>query len=188
MKKIIIFASGSGTNAERITTYFQEKGNAEVTLIITNNPQAGVLSRAKRLGVPTLVADRNTLYHSEIVLSLMKQLQPDLIVLAGFLWKFPTPIIEAFPNRIINIHPALLPKYGGKGLYGHFVHEAVIAHGESESGITIHYVNEHYDQGTIIYQAKTEVERSDNAERLAEKIHSLEYRHFPEVIERLLFP
>lgn len=186
MKKILIFASGSGSNAERIATYFAEKGTAQVCVILSNNPRAGVLERAKRLSIPALVFDREAFYKRDVVLNIIKAEQPDLIVLAGFLWKVPAYLTEAYPNQIVNIHPSLLPKYGGKGMYGAHVHEAVIANGEKESGISIHYVNEHYDEGNIIYQAKTTVLPTDTAESLAEKIHLLEYEHFPHVIEEVL--
>ncbi|GIJ97262.1 phosphoribosylglycinamide formyltransferase [Capnocytophaga stomatis] len=186
MRKIIIFASGSGSNAERIATYFKENDEVEVSLILSNNPKAGVLERAKRLQIPSIVFDRQAFYHSEVVLDIVKSQKPDLIILAGFLWKFPENIIEKFPNKIVNIHPSLLPKYGGKGMYGSFVHQAVIENKETESGITIHYVNENYDEGAIIFQAKTTVSENDTADSLAEKIHQLEYKHFPEVIASLL--
>ena len=186
MQKLVIFASGSGSNAERIATYFAEKGTAQVQAILCNNPQAGVLARAKRLAIPSIVFDRQAFYHSDIVLNILKSLQPDLIVLAGFLWKVPPYLTEAYPSKIINIHPSLLPKYGGKGMYGAHVHQAVIDNSETESGITIHYVNEHYDEGNIIFQAKTEVLPTDTPDTLAEKIHQLEYQHFPEVISKLV--
>lgn len=186
MRKIVVFASGSGSNAERIATYFQEKRTAQVSLILSNNPQAGVLARAKRLAIPTVVFDRQAFYHSSVVLDLLKAQQPDLIVLAGFLWKVPEALTEAYPNQIVNIHPSLLPKYGGKGMYGAHVHTAVIEHAETESGITIHYVNEHYDEGNIIFQAKTDVLPTDTPDTLAEKIHLLEYEHFPKIIEQLI--
>ncbi|GIJ93576.1 phosphoribosylglycinamide formyltransferase [Capnocytophaga stomatis] len=186
MRKIIIFASGSGSNAERIATYFKENDEVEVSLILSNNPKAGVLERAKRLQIPSVVFDRQAFYHSEVVLDIVKSQKPDLIILAGFLWKFPENIIEKFPNKIVNIHPSLLPKYGGKGMYGSFVHQAVIENKETESGITIHYVNENYDEGAIIFQAKTTVSENDTPDSLAEKIHQLEYKHFPEVIASLL--
>nr|WP_314290201.1 phosphoribosylglycinamide formyltransferase [uncultured Capnocytophaga sp.] len=186
MKKIIVFASGSGSNAERIATYFREKGTAELSLILCNNPQAGVLQRAKRLEIPSLVFNRQAFYNSEVILNILKNYQPDLIVLAGFLWKVPPYLTETYPDKIINIHPSLLPKYGGKGMYGIRVHQAVIDHHETESGITIHYVNEHYDEGNIIFQAKTTVLPTDTPETLAEKIHSLEYEYFPKTIEKLL--
>ena len=186
MKKIVVFASGSGSNAERIATYFSEKGSAQVSLILCNNLQAGVLERAKRLDIPSLVFNRQAFYKTNVVLDVLKTQQPDLIVLAGFLWKVPENLITAYPNRILNIHPSLLPKYGGKGMYGSHVHEAVIANAEKESGITIHYVNEHYDEGNIIFQAKTTVLPTDTPDTLAEKIHLLEYEHFPKIIEKLL--
>ncbi|MFJ1472639.1 phosphoribosylglycinamide formyltransferase [Capnocytophaga cynodegmi] len=186
MKKIIIFASGSGSNAERIATFFKDDKNIQVSLILSNNPKAGVLERAKRLQIPSIVFDRQAFYHSEIVLDIIQSQNPDLIILAGFLWKFPENIIKNFPNKIINIHPSLLPKYGGKGMYGGFVHQSVIENREPESGITIHYVNENYDEGTIIFQTQTEVSANDTPETLAEKIHQLEYEHFPKVIASLL--
>ena len=186
MKKIVVFASGSGSNAERIATYFAEKGSAKVCLILCNNPQAGVLARAKRLEIPSFVFDRQAFYKTNVVLDVLATQQPDLIVLAGFLWKVPENLIAAYPNRILNIHPSLLPKYGGKGMYGAHVHQAVVANGEKESGITIHFVNEHYDEGNILFQAKTEVLPTDTADTLAEKIHLLEYEHFPKVIEEWL--
>ncbi|MFJ1322531.1 phosphoribosylglycinamide formyltransferase [Capnocytophaga canis] len=186
MRKIVIFASGSGSNAEQIVAYFNEKNTAKVSLILSNNPNAGVLARAKRLEVPALTFDRQAFYHTNVVLDILKNEAPDLIVLAGFLWKFPEHIISEFPNRIVNIHPSLLPKYGGKGMYGNFVHQAVIDHKEAESGITIHYVNENYDEGAIIFQAKTEVSTNDTAETLAQKVHLLEYEYFPKIVEQLL--
>ena len=186
MKKIVVFASGSGSNAERIATYFAEKGSAKVCLILCNNPQAGVLARAKRLEIPSLVFDRQAFYKTNVVLDVLATQQPDLIVLAGFLWKVPENLIAAYPNCILNIHPSLLPKYGGKGMYGTHVHQAVVANGEKESGITIHFVNEHYDEGNILFQAKTQVLPTDTADSLAEKIHLLEYEHFPKVIEKWL--
>lgn len=185
-KKIVVLASGNGTNAERIITFFRENGLAEVTLVITNNPKAGVLERCQRLGVETMVASRDDFYNNQRVFSKLKIVRPDLIVLAGFLWLIPAEIIRAFRDRIINIHPALLPAYGGKGMYGHHVHEAVIAAKEEKSGITIHFVNEKYDQGDILFQADTLITPDDTPESLAEKIHHLEYRYFPEIIESLL--
>ncbi|MEM6687727.1 MAG: phosphoribosylglycinamide formyltransferase [Bacteroidota bacterium] len=186
MKRIAIFASGSGTNAENIIRYFQERTNASVIQILTNNPYAKVLDRAKNHKISGLSFNRTALYRSNDVLNLLQNAEIDLIVLAGFLWKFPEHILAAFPNKVINIHPALLPKYGGKGMYGAHVHKAVIANKEIESGITIHFVNEHYDEGAIIFQAKAAVTDTDTPETLAEKIHQLEYKHFPEVIEHVL--
>lgn len=186
MKKIVIFASGSGSNAERIATYFRENNQAEVSLILSNNPSAGVLQRAKRLQIPSIVFDRRAFYHSDVIQEMVKYQNPDLIVLAGFLWKFPENMIEQFPNKVVNVHPSLLPKYGGKGMYGSFVHQSVIENQETESGITIHYVNKNYDEGAIIFQTKTEVSKDDTPETLANKIHQLEYEHFPKVIASLI--
>lgn len=188
MKRIIIFASGSGTNAENIIKYFHEQKIAEVTHVFSNNLRAKVLKRAHVLKVKALHFDKESFYDTNEVLNVMKDAKPDIIVLAGFLWIFPKKIIDAFPNKIINIHPALLPKYGGKGMYGNYVHEAVVRNKEKESGITIHYVNEHYDEGIIIFQAKTPVLEGDTAEDVANAIHQLEYEYFPVVIKKLLFP
>lgn len=185
-KKLVILASGSGSNAERIVSFFRKNGAAEVSLVITNNPKAGVLERCRRLEIPTMIANRDDFYTNHKVLQLLKVEQPDLIILAGFLWLIPTEILMTFANRIINIHPALLPKYGGKGMYGHHVHEAVIANHEIKSGITIHFVNEIYDAGQIIFQAETPLTTTDTPESLAEKIHQLEHKHFPEIIQSLL--
>ncbi|MEE1961476.1 phosphoribosylglycinamide formyltransferase [Allomuricauda taeanensis] len=186
MKQIVILASGSGSNAENIITYFKENPLVTVSSVLTNKHTAKVLERCDRLEVPAFYFNKVALTKSDAVVEVLKSLQPDLIVLAGFLWKIPTNIIEAFPNKIINIHPALLPKYGGKGMYGAKVHQAVKENSETETGITIHYVNEHYDEGAIIFQAKTKVEPSDDADSIAEKVHQLEYEHFPKVIEKLL--
>jgi phosphoribosylglycinamide formyltransferase-1 len=187
MKRIVIFASGSGTNAENLITYFKNSGHYAVVLMLTNNPQAKVLERAKRLKVSALSFNKIAFTETEDVLNILKVFKPDLIVLAGFLWKFPETILNEFPNKVINIHPALLPKYGGKGMYGNFVHEAVVANKETETGITIHYVNEHYDEGAIIFQAKCKVNPKDSPEDVASKIHELEMEHFPRVVEELLF-
>ncbi len=185
-KKLVILASGNGSNAEQIITHFRRNGLAEVSLVVTNNPRAGVLERCRRLDVPTMVANRDDFYVNQVVLQRLKLEKPDLVVLAGFLWLIPAEIIQAFRNRIINIHPALLPKYGGKGMYGHHVHEAVIAANESKSGITIHYVNEKYDEGSTIFQAEVPLEKGETPDSLAQKIHLLEYQHFPEIIESIL--
>lgn len=185
-KKIAIFASGNGTNAERIMSHFQDNESGEVLLVLSNKAEAGVLQRAARFGVRTRVFDRDSFYNTSEIMDLLLNLGIDLIVLAGFLWLIPAVLIRAFPDRIINIHPALLPKYGGKGMYGRRVHEAVLENGEKESGISIHYVNEVYDEGKIIFQARCRVEPDDTPESLAERIHTLEYRHFPEIIEKLL--
>ncbi|TPN87753.1 phosphoribosylglycinamide formyltransferase [Aquimarina algicola] len=186
MKRIIIFASGSGTNAENIITHFQKQKTAEVTHVFSNNLRAKVLKRAHNLGVRALHFDRESFYDTNDVLNVLKDAQPDLIVLAGFLWKFPEKIISVFPEKVINIHPALLPKYGGKGMYGHHVHEAVVRNKEKESGITIHYVNENYDEGAIIFQEKTPITQNDAPEDVAKAIHQLEYKYFPIVIEKVL--
>ena len=185
-KKIVIFASGSGTNAENIIKFFQKTENTRVQAVFSNKKFAGALERAHKLGIKALHFDRDAIYNSNDILNLLKDMDPDLIVLAGFLWLFPSNIIQQFPDKIINIHPALLPKYGGKGMYGAKVHEAVIARKEKESGITIHYVNEKYDEGQTIFQATTLIDQNDDATSLAEKIHELEYKHFPEVIQQLL--
>jgi len=186
MKRIVIFASGSGTNAENIIKHFQRKKNAEVTHVFSNKSHAKVLNRAHALKIQALHFDREALYQTNDVLHILLDAQPDLIVLAGFLWIFPKKIIDKFPKKVLNIHPALLPKYGGKGMYGHHVHEAVVQNQEKESGITIHYVNEHYDEGAIVFQAKTAISSEDTPDDVAHKIHQLEYKHFPEVIEQVL--
>ncbi len=186
MKKIILFASGSGSNVENIINYFTGKPEVSVGAVLTNNKHAGVLERCDRLRVSALYFNRQAFYHSDVVFGVLQHLRPDLIVLAGFLWKLPENIVVAYPGRIINIHPALLPKYGGKGMYGMKVHQAVRESGDRETGISIHYVNEQYDEGTIIRQVKYHIEDADTAESIAEKIHALEYEHYPKVIEQLL--
>ncbi|MCK0123314.1 phosphoribosylglycinamide formyltransferase [Gelidibacter sp. F2691] len=186
MKRIVIFASGSGTNAENLIKYFHNRETGSVIQVLTNNPHAKVLDRCKTLKVSALSFNRIAFTQTDDVLNILKASQPDLIVLAGFLWKFPDFILHEFPDKVINIHPALLPKYGGKGMYGSFVHEAVVANKETETGITIHYVNEHYDEGAIIFQEKYEVSPTDTAETVAAKIHDLEMEHFPQVVEKLL--
>lgn len=187
MKRIVIFASGSGTNAENLIKFFHNRENASVIQVLTNNPRAKVLDRCKKLNVNALSFNKIAFTKTNDVLDLLKNKQPDLIVLAGFLWKFPENILAHFPNKVINVHPALLPKYGGKGMYGMHVHEAVVNNKEKETGITIHYVNEHYDEGAIIFQAKCKVNPTDSAEDVAEKIHLLEMKHFPEVVNDVLF-
>ncbi len=186
MKRIVIFASGSGSNAENLIKFFHNSDIGSVIQVLTNNPQAKVLDRCKKLKVSALSFNRIAFSQSNDVLNILKASQPDLIVLAGFLWKFPEFILHEFPNKVINIHPALLPKYGGKGMYGDFVHQSVVANKEPETGISIHYVNEHYDEGATIFQAKCEVTTSDSAETVAAKIHELEMEHFPKVVEGLL--
>ncbi|MGI9541859.1 MAG: phosphoribosylglycinamide formyltransferase [Cyclobacteriaceae bacterium] len=184
-EKIAIFASGSGTNAENICRYFEGHPRIEVALILTPNPQAGVLERAKTLGIPSVVFNRAS-FREKAFLQTLAQYQTTFVVLAGFMWLVPSYLIESFPNRIVNIHPALLPKFGGKGMYGMHVHEAVLTAKEGESGITIHYVNQRYDEGKIIFQATCPVDEDDAPEHLAEKVHQLEYLHYPQVIEKLL--
>ncbi|GAA3572792.1 phosphoribosylglycinamide formyltransferase [Snuella lapsa] len=186
MKRIVIFASGSGTNAENLIKFFQNSQKASVVQVLTNNPQAKVLDRCKTLKVSALSFNNIALKQTPDVLNILKASQPDLIILAGFLWKFPENILNEFPNKVINIHPALLPKYGGKGMYGMHVHNAIVANNEKETGITIHYVNEHYDEGAIIFQAKCTVFPNDSAEDVAAKIHELEMEHFPKVVNQLL--
>lgn len=186
MKKIAILASGSGTNAERITKHFKHHPEINVDIILSNRTNAYVLERARKLGVESGVFTREELKDpSGIALDLQKR-GINLIVLAGFLWLIPGAMLKAFPGKIINIHPALLPDYGGKNMYGMRVHEAVIAAGDNESGITIHFVDEIYDHGKIIFQARCPVIKGESPEKLAERIHELEYKHYPEVIESLL--
>lgn len=185
MKKILLFASGTGSNVENIIQYFKNDPNTNIVGVFSNNPNARVLEKAKRYNIPTLVFDRNEL-SEDFVRNKIAELKPDLIVLAGFLWKFPKHIIADYPNKIINIHPALLPKYGGKGMYGMKVHQTVLDNQEKETGITIHYVNEHYDEGEFIFQQKVNVEDCKTPEEIVAKVHELEHKHFPEVIERLL--
>lgn len=185
-KTIVLFASGSGTNVEKIVRNFQDVPEVSISAVLSNKKDAQVLQRCDTLDVSGLYFNRNAFYKSDVVLNILEALQPDLIVLAGFLWRVPEKIIRAFPNKIINIHPALLPKYGGKGMYGDKVHKAVKANGDTETGITIHYVNERYDEGAIIHQAKTAISTGDSAEDIAEKIHALEYGHYSKVIEKLL--
>lgn len=187
MKRIVIFASGSGTNAENIIKFFHNSEHASVVLVLTNNPHAKVLDRCKNLKVSALSFNKIAFSETNDVLNILKASKPDLIVLAGFLWRFPEFILNEFPNKVINVHPALLPKYGGKGMYGRYVHEAIVANKEVETGITIHFANEHYDEGAIIFQAKCMVSDTDTAEDVAAKIHELEMEHFPKVVEKLLF-
>ena len=187
MKRIVIFASGSGTNAENLIRFFHNNSEAGVVQVLTNNPRAKVIERCNQLKVSCLSFNRTALYDSEDILDILNLKDPDLIVLAGFLWKVPESLIMAFPGKIINIHPALLPNYGGKGMYGMHVHRAVIANGEKESGISIHYVNENYDEGAIIFQAKCDINQGETPESLVAKIHELEMEHFPKVVESLLF-
>lgn len=182
MKKIAIFASGSGSNAENIIQYFAQKPQFCVKSVFCNVPDAYVLERAKKYRIPSFVFNREEFRNPDKVFRQLQEQEIDFIVLAGFLWLMPSFITAAWPNKIVNIHPALLPAYGGKGMYGHHVHEAVIAAGEKESGITIHYDNDHYDQGAIIFQAKCPVLPTDTPDDLAARVHELEYRYFPQII------
>lgn len=184
MKKIAIFASGSGSNAENIVQYFKGRENLNIECIYSNKKDAFVLERARKYQIATKIFSKEEFYSTDIVLKDLKDRGVDLIVLAGFLWLIPQNLLEQF--TIINIHPALLPKYGGKGMYGHKVHEAVVSNGEKESGITIHYVNDRYDEGQIIFQARCEVLPEDTPDDVADKVHQLEYKHFPSVIEKVL--
>lgn len=187
MKRVAVFASGSGTNFQQICEYFIEKNNdIKIELLVVNKANAYVVERAKQLNVKSVYFNREDFYSSDKVVECLKENQIDFIVLAGFLWLIPDNILKEYPNKIINIHPALLPNYGGKGMHGHHVHQAVIAAKEPESGITIHYVNEKYDEGNIIFQAKCSITPEDTADSLAEKIHLLEKEHFPKVIDSLL--
>lgn len=185
-KRIAIFASGSGTNTQNIIEHFHSGEFAAVVLVLTNKKDAKVLDRAKALEVPAIAFTRDELRAEDGVLQMLAAAQPDLIVLAGFLWKFPEHILQHYPNKVINIHPALLPKYGGKGMYGHHVHQTVVDNKESHTGITIHYVNEHYDEGAIIFQAQVDLTNEDTPETVAAKVHGLEYEHFPRVIKEIL--
>ena len=185
MKRIAVFASGSGTNAENLINYFRQVDSADISLIVSDNPHARVLERAARYSVPTAIFSREELRSGKALEKLEKN-KIDFIVLAGFLSLIPPEITRRFEGRIVNIHPALLPAYGGKGMYGMNVHKAVIEAGEQESGITIHYVNEHYDQGDIIFQARTEVLEDDSPQELAERVHALEYKYYPQVVDDLV--
>lgn len=182
MKKIAIFASGSGSNAENIIRFFAKNPEISVNSIFCNVPGAYVLERAKKHNIPAYVFNREEMRDPGKVLRQLQEQGIDFIVLAGFLWLMPSCITSAYPGRIVNIHPALLPGYGGKGMYGAKVHEAVIAAGEKESGITIHYVNDHYDEGATIFQAHCAISADDTPDTLAAKVHALEYEHFPKVI------
>jgi phosphoribosylglycinamide formyltransferase-1 len=185
MKKIVIFASGSGTNAQNIVLHFTNSSKSHQFHIFSNNANAKVLEKAQNLAVPSKIISKDDL-NSEVLLNYLMEIQPDLIILAGFLLKFPSNCIEAFPNKIINIHPALLPKYGGKGMYGMNVHRAVVENKEAETGITIHYVNENYDEGNIIFQTSVSLSGEETPDDVANKIHELEQAHFPVIIEEII--
>ncbi len=183
---IAIFASGAGSNARKIIEYFKASDKIKIALVVCNKPQAGVIDIASAEKIPVLLIDKEPFFRGNSYIPHFEQFEINFIVLAGFLWKIPQKLVSAYPNQIINIHPALLPKYGGKGMYGHFVHEAVIANGDKESGITIHYVNEHFDDGAPIFQASCPVYPSDSPDTLADRIHQLEHTHFARIIESIL--
>jgi phosphoribosylglycinamide formyltransferase-1 len=186
MKNIAIFASGSGSNAQNIAEYFSSHGDIKVALVLSNREDAFVLERAKKLGIHSVVFTRKDFYESDSVLNRLKDNKIDFVVLAGFLWFVPENLLQAYPRKIVNIHPALLPKHGGKGMYGDKVHQAVIQSGDKRTGITIHYVNDHYDEGEVIFQDSFEITADDTAESLAKKVHLLEYKHFPRIIEEVI--
>ena len=192
MKRIVIFASGNGTNAQRIINHFKGRTDAQVVLVLSNKKDAKVLQRATTSNISALSFNKISFYKTPHILDLLQTTKPDLIVLAGFLWLFPEEIIKKFPNKIINLHPALLPDFGGKGMYGRYVHEAVHAFAKANpeqktyTGITIHKVTPEYDKGEFLFQAKVEVTTTDTPEMIAKKVHELEYEHFPKVIEKLL--
>ena len=186
MHSIAIFASGTGSNAQKIIDHFRNSSEIKVSLIVCNKPRAGIMQIAENEKIPALLIEKERFFRGDSYVPELKEKEIEFIVLAGFLWKIPDRLIEEYHQKIINIHPALLPKYGGKGMYGMHVHEAVINAGEKESGITIHYVNEHFDEGEAIFQASCEVTPDDTPETLAQKIHQLEHLHFPKIIEQVL--
>jgi len=185
-KRIAIFASGSGSNAQKLMEHFKRSNEIEISLVLTNNAEAYVLQRADNFEIPTHIFDKNEFYKTDEVVDLLKNLDIDFIVLAGFLWLIPKNLIHAYPGRIVNIHPAILPKFGGKGMYGDRVHNAVMAAGETEGGITIHYVNENYDEGEYIYQARYRIDKSDNLEMVKFKGQQLEHQHYPRIVETIV--
>ena len=185
-KRIAIFASGSGSNAQKLMEHFKRNPDIEVALVLTNNSDAYVLQRADSFEIPSHIFDKHEFYKTDNIIDLLKNLNIDLIVLAGFLWLIPKNLIEEYPGKIINIHPSILPKFGGKGMYGDHVHNAVIESEEPEGGITIHYVNENYDEGDYIYQAKYRIEKEDNLEMVKFKGQQLEHQHYPRIVESIL--
>lgn len=186
MKQIAIFASGEGTNAGRIIDYFRHHATIKICLIVCNKPGAGVLKIAEKEQIPCIIIDKEKFFRGNAYVDELREKHIDFLVLAGFLWKIPSPLVKAYRGRIINIHPALLPKYGGKGMYGRNVHEAVIAAEEKKTGITIHYVDELYDHGQVVFQATCEVDAKDTPETLAQKVRQLEHEHFPRIIEEVV--
>ncbi|MGN8059368.1 phosphoribosylglycinamide formyltransferase [Pedobacter sp. 22163] len=185
-KRIAIFASGSGSNAQKLMEHFKRSNEIEISLVLTNNADAYVLQRADNFEIPTHIFDKNEFYKTDEVIDLLKNLEIDFVVLAGFLWLIPKNLIHAYPGRIVNIHPAILPKFGGKGMYGDHVHNAVMAAGETEGGITIHYVNENYDEGEYIYQARYRIDKNDNLEMVKFKGQQLEHQHYPRIVETIV--
>jgi phosphoribosylglycinamide formyltransferase-1 len=183
---VAIFASGAGTNAQKLIDYFRQHSQIKIALIVCNKPGAGVLTIAQKANIPSLLIEKEQFLRGNAYVDELKQHNVDFIVLAGFLWKVPVALIKAYPQHIINIHPALLPNYGGKGMYGRFVHEAVIAAKETESGISIHYVDELYDHGQLIFQARCSIEAGDTPDTLAQKIHELEHEHYPLIVEKVV--
>jgi phosphoribosylglycinamide formyltransferase 1 len=186
LKQIAIFASGAGTNAQKIIDHFRNNKSITVALILCNKPNAGVLSIAQKEKIPFVVIEKEKFFSGDHYLDILKENKIDFLVLAGFLWMLPAELIKTYSGKIVNIHPALLPKYGGKGMFGNHIHEEVIKNKENESGITIHFADEIYDHGQIIFQAKCIVEKNETAESLAKKIHELEYKNFPKTIELII--
>jgi len=186
LNKLAIFASGAGTNAQKIIDHFRDRQDVSISLIISNKSEAGIMKIAAAENIPALVIDKEKFFRGNAYIDELRSKGINLIVLAGFLWKIPSALINAYPEKIINIHPALLPKYGGKGMYGHFVHDAVIASGDLETGITIHLVDEIYDHGRNIFQAVVPVEKHDTADSIAKKVQVLEHQYYPPVIDSLL--
>lgn len=186
MKHIAIFASGAGSNAREIIRHFKDHDRVKVSIVFCNKPEAGVVKLAENAEIPVRIIEKEQFFRGDAYIPELQQAEIDLVVLAGFLWKIPNALTDAFKGRIVNIHPALLPKYGGKGMYGHHVHEAVIASGDQTSGITIHLVDEVYDHGEIIFQTMVEISKDDTPESLANKVHALEHKYYPSVIEKFL--
>jgi len=184
--RVAVFASGNGTNAESLFEYFDNHPSIKVVILLSNNPQARALERAKRWNIPTMTFDKDDLLNKSKVLNTLKSYDIDWIALAGFVWLLPSSIVLKYTNKIVNLHPALLPKFGGKGMYGENVHEAILKAAEEESGITIHLVNEEYDKGSILFQATCEIEPNETVDSLTNKIHKLEYMHFPPTVEGLI--
>jgi phosphoribosylglycinamide formyltransferase-1 len=184
--KMAVFASGTGSNAAKLIDYFKDSPVARVALVVCNKPTAGVLTIAEKAGIPSILIEKEQFFRGDAYLPQLREAGIGFIVLAGFLWKIPHALIDAFPRRIVNIHPALLPKFGGKGMYGQYVHEAVLQAGERETGITVHFVDEHYDSGDIIFQTACPVLESDTAETIAGRIHQLEHAHYPQVVEKVV--